>query len=215
MRSSSRLNSLRALLGAAALALQPEAIPSRLPPVELCASEAGFEAFRSRLNDVIARKDERALLAMLSDEVEVNFGGDRGPALFAANWKFDEPDDSHVWAELEGALRLGCSPTGDALIAPSFVPRFPDQLDAFETVIVRPGTQLRAAPSDTAKGLGRLDWHLAKVTGDVVAAWLGVELLDGRRGFVRREQTVNPLGYRAVFENLRGEWRITAFVAGD
>jgi hypothetical protein len=215
MRSSSRSNSLRVLAAAAVSAFQPNEIPSRLPPVELCSAQPGFEEFRSRLNDVIARKDERALLTMLSDDVEVNFGGDRGPALFAANWKFDEAGESQVWTELEAAMKFGCSPTGDALIAPSFVPRFPDQLDAFETIIVQPGAQLRAARGEAAKSLGRLDWHLAKVTEDGEAVWLGIELLDGRKGFVRREQTVNPLGYRAVFEKRRGNWMITAFVAGD
>ena len=197
------------------MSFSPKPFPPRLPPVELCASEAGFSSFRSRLDDIIAKKDERSLLAMLSDDVEVNFGGDRGPALFAANWKFDERGESHVWAELEAAMKLGCSPTGDAFIAPSFVPRFPDTLDAFETVIVRPGTQLRADRSDAAKGLGRLDWHLARVSDDGGPAWLGVEILDGRKGFVRRDQTVNPLGYRAVFEKRGGKWLITAFVAGD
>ena len=44
---------------------------------------------------------------------------------------------------------------------------------------------------------------------------MGVEIPDGRKGFVRRDQTVNPLGYRAVFEKRGGKWLITAFVAGD
>jgi hypothetical protein len=205
---------LRALVGAA-VALQPQTIPTRLPPVELCATEAGFAEFRSRLADVIARRDERTLLAMLADDVEVNFGGDRGPALFAANWKFDEPGESHVWGELEEALKRGCSPTGDALIAPSFVPRFPDELDAFETIIIVPGAQLRSARSDSANGLGKLDWHLGQVTDDRDTGWLGVTLIDGRKGFVRRDQTVNPLDFRLVFEKRGGKWVITAFVAGD
>jgi len=59
------------------------------------------------------------------------------------------------------------------------------------------------------------DWHLAKVTDDRAATWLGVELLDGLKGFVHRDQTVNPLGYRAVFEKRGGKWTITAFIAGD
>ena len=74
---------------------------------------------------------------------------------------------------------------------------------------------MRAARSDAAKGLGRLDWHLARITDQGEGAWLGIELLDGRKGFVRRDQTVNPLGYRAVFEKRGGKWMITAFVAGD
>ena len=46
-------------------------------------------------------------------------------------------------------------------------------------------------------------------------AWLEVKLADGRQGFVRYDQTVNPLDYRLVFEKRGGEWKIAAFVAGD
>lgn len=203
------------LLALAALMHLPEPIARRLPPVEQCDGNAGFRRFRNDLRAVVERQDERALLAMLADDVEVNFGGDRGPALFAANWKFGERRESHVWAELRQALALGCAPTGDALIAPSFTPGFPEALDPFETVIIVPGTLLRGGRSAAAHALGKLDWHLARVTDDGDGLWLAVELVDGRKGFVRRGQTVSPLDYRLVFEHRGGKWRITAFVAGD
>jgi hypothetical protein len=206
---------MRGLIAFATLLAQAAPIAERLPPVEQCAAQAGFEDFRSRLKEVVARKDERALLAMLADDVEVNFGGDYGPALFATNWKFDEAGESHVWIELQEALSRGCAPSGDALVAPSFVAHFPQQLDAFETVMIVPGAQLRGAPIESAAGTRRLDWHLAQVTEDRDQQWLGVRLIDGRSGFVRRNQTVNPLDYRLVFEKRSGRWMITAFVAGD
>ena len=199
----------------AALLAQPEAIPERLPPIESCSAEPGFAEFRARLEEVVTRKDEQALLAMLADDVEVNFGGDQGPALFSANWKFDEPGESHVWAELEEALSQGCTQSGDALVAPSFVANFPHALDAFETVILPPGVVLRGGKRDDTPGLGAMDWHLASVTDDKDESWIAVRLVDGRRGFVRRDQTINPLDYRLVFENHGGEWRVSAFVAGD
>src|SRR5687768_4766271 len=118
---------MRGLIVLAAVAIQPEAIPETLPPVETCAAEAGFDDFRAMLTKAVEAKDDRALLSLLSADVEVNFGGDRGPALFAANWKLNEPGDSHVWAELDEALAAGCTQTGDALVAPSFVAQFPDQ----------------------------------------------------------------------------------------
>ena len=199
----------------AALLAQPEAIPERLPPVENCSTELGFDEFRARLQEVVANKDKRALLTMLSEDVEVNFGGDHGPALFAANWKFDEPGDSRVWAELEEALSQGCTQSGDALVAPSFVANFPEQLDAFETVILPPGAELHTAKAGASAGKGTLDWHLATVIESADEAWLEVKLADGRQGFVRYDQTVNPLDYRLVFEKRGGEWKIAAFVAGD
>lgn len=199
----------------AALLPQPKAIPERLPPVETCSTEAGFAEFRTRLQEVVANKDERALLTMLSDDVEVNFGGDEGRALFATNWKFDEPGDSRVWVELGEALSQGCTQSGDALVAPSFVVQFPEQLDAFETVILPPGAELRKAKARASAGKDTLDWHLATVIDSADEAWLEVKLVDGRQGFVPYDRTVNPLDYRLVFEKRGGEWMIAAFVAGD
>ena len=198
-----------------ALLAQPEAIPERLPPVESCSTEAGFDAFRARVKEVVASKDEQALLVMLSEDVEVNFGGDRGPALFAANWKFDEPGESHVWGELEEALSQGCTQSGDYLVAPSFVAQFPEQLDAFETVILPPGTELRSGKTKNSEAQGSLDWHLASIIDNADETWLEVKLIDGRQGFVRYDETVNPLDFRLVFEKRGGKWLITAFVAGD
>jgi hypothetical protein len=206
---------MQGLIAFAMVLAQPDPLPERLPPVEHCAAEPGFAAFRSRLSEIVVRKDEHALLAMLADDVEVNFGGDHGPALFAANWRFNEPGVSHVWAELEEALSQGCTPSGDALVAPSFVAQFPEQLDAFDTVIVRSGTQLRSGKSATSVGKGALDWHLASIVGNDGEPWVEVALVDGRRGFVRRDETINPLDYRLVFENRAGKWVIAAFVAGD
>ena len=199
----------------AALLAQPEAIPQRLPPVENCSAQAGLDEFRAQLKGIAARKDEAALLAVLAGDVEVNFGGDRGPALFAANWKFADSGESHVWNELRDALSHGCAASGDAWVAPSFVTQFPEKLDAFETVILPPGTQLRRDRSAASAGDGAIDWHLASIVDDRHEAWINVKLVDGRQGFVRREEVVNPLDYRLVLEKRGGKWMITAFVAGD
>ena len=203
------------LIALAVLLAQPAPVAERLPPVEQCASEAGFEEFRARLKDVVARQDEQALLAMLAEDVEVNFGGDHGPVLFAANWKFDEAGESHVWAEMEEALAQGCAKSGDYLVAPSFVAQFPAQLDAFETLILPPGAQLRSASGEASAEKGPMDWDLARVLDGAGETWVEVKLVDGRTGFVRWDQTVNPLDYRLVFEKRGETWVITAFVAGD
>ena len=205
---------MRGLIALAMVAAQPEPVPECLPPTEQCAGDESFDRFRALLKDVVAARDERALVAMLSDDVEVNFGGDVGPALFAANWKFDQAAESPVWAELEEALSQGCIHTGDALMAPSFVAQFPDQLDAFETLILPAGTMLRSARDEASAG-ERLDWHLAAIIDNSDDTWIEVKLVDGRRGFVRHDQSVNPLDYRLVFEKRGGAWQIAAFVAGD
>ena len=125
------------------------------------------------------------------------------------------PLDGSNAAELKEALSRGCAQSGDVLVAPSFVADFPAQLDAFETVILPPGTELYSENSEASAGNGAPDWHLARVTDDSDEAWFEVKLIDGREGFVRRDQIVNPLDYRLVFEKRDGKWLITAFVAGD
>ena len=202
------------LLMAALLFAEP--IGPRLPPVEQCEAVPGFAAFRTELRAIIARQDEAALLKLLSDDVEVNFGGDRGPELFASNWKFAGSETSHVWKELATALERGCVPTGDALLAPSLDVQLPEELDPFETWIALPKAVLRQRPSDRAPAIAELDWELLTTSSDFTDPnWLDVKLVDGRRGFVRLDQVASPLGYRLVFEKRGGRWLITAFVAGD
>lgn len=202
------------LLAVAAFWLDVPSGP-RLPPVEQCAKAPGFEEFRANLRRIVARQDEQALLALLSKDVEVNFGGDKGPDLFAKNWGFAGARLSPVWEELSTALARGCIPTGDALLAPSFSVQFPEDLDPFETWIALPGARLLAKPDDRAEVTARLEWDLMTEAAPRGGDWLAVRLLDGRKGFVRYAETISPLGYRLVFEKRGAKWMITAFVAGD
>jgi len=165
---------------------------------------------------VIATKDEKALLAMLSNDVTVNFGGGRGREAFAAFWKFDGAGVSQVWKELAQALSRGCARDGDALLAPSFLAELPERFDSYETAIILPGTRLRVGKNrKTAPKGPRLNWHLAEVVDDIGEDWLEVRVPGGPHGFVSRDQTANPLDYRLLFKCRGGRWMITAFVAGD
>jgi len=203
-----------ALLALAAQAMQVEAVPKRLPPVDRC-RDADFIEFRSELRSAIARKDEDALLGLLAEDVLVDFGGGQGRLAFAEAWEIGAEADSRVWEELKQALEYGCAPAGDALVSPSFVAQAPPGIDAFETVIAIPLTRLKTEKSNFAPGLANLDWHVASVTDDSDADWLGVTLADGRRGYVRRNQVIQLLDYRLTFEKRDGKWAIAAFVAGD
>jgi hypothetical protein len=218
MRSFFRSISLRALaIGCSFAVASPllAAVP-RLPPSDTCGSEPGFADFKARLTNVIAQQDARALLAMLSDDVTVNFGGGRGRDAFAAFWKIQGDSTSPVWKELEQALARGCARDGDALIAPSFLADLPDQFDSFETAIILPGTRLRAGKGvKTALKGPVLDWALANVLDDEGEHWIEVAVPGGPRGFVSRGRTASLLGYRLNFKQRGGRWLITAFVAGD
>lgn len=205
-----------AIAALAALAMAVPATPDRLPPIERCTADASFIQFRDQIRGVIARKDGAALMELLADDVMTDLGGGQGKKAFGAAWDLDHTERSPLWQELQAAIGLGCAPAGDALVAPSLIVQFPDQLDAFETLVALPGTKLRAAPDDLAPVVATLDWHVLTVVEPVdVAPWSEVRLADGRKGYVRGDQVRSPIDYRAAFEKRGGKWLLTAFIAGD
>ena len=199
-----------------ALAIAAET-PARLPPVDECAADAGFVAFRDELQGAIARKDAAAILAVITDDIEVDFGGGAGRADFVRTWELERPASSRLWDELGRALSLGCAgDSGGELYAPSmFVADVFD--DPFTgALVIRPGAELRAAPDAASAALAALDWDVVTVPEwDGEGAWQRVTLADGRSGYVRSEDLRSPIDYRAAFRRIDGRWRMVAFIAGD
>jgi hypothetical protein len=210
------------LLLALLLAAPPEAGSRvlRLPPVDQCAADPSFTAFRDALLVAIARRDRDALLALVADTIEADFGGDPGRDYFASAWQLDRPETSRLWDELGAALRLGCArePDGEYYYSPSM---FLADEGAFEdpftaAVAIRPGAELRAAPDASSALVAALAWDVVTVPEwDPEAAWQRVALADGRGGYVRSEDLRSPTDYRAVFRRVDGRWRMVMFIAGD
>jgi hypothetical protein len=193
----------------------------RLPPVDTCASDIGFAAFRAALNRAIARRDAAFILSAASDDISWSFGDEPGRAGFARAWGLSRPASSRLWRELAEALRLGCRRADDgSLWAPAMSLNEEDaDMDAFENAVVAvtPGAVLRARPADNARPVAALRWDVLTLADgdDGTSAWARASLEDGRSGWVRRSQVRSFGDYRAVFERRGGRWRMTAFVAGD
>lgn len=200
------------LLALAAAALGP----SRLPPVDQCASDRSFVQFRTALRRSIARRDVNALLETLEDDVQASLGGDIGKRDFVKLWKLESPRSSKVWKELGDALSLGCAMNAGVATAPSFEEQLGDGRDAFETRIALPGAVLHRGPSQSSAVIARLNWDVLTQRGEWDGGpWLRVSLDDGRRGHVRKTLTRSPIDYRAWFHKRDGRWRMAGFVAGD
>ena len=191
--------------------------PNRLPPVDRCKGDASFTAFRMQLARAADRRDARAVMALLSDDVMVDFGGGSGKAAFAKAWKLDRPRESGLWDEVKTILRLGCVHEKSGWLMPSFGSQLEVHLDPMTTLFaIRPGSALRSQPRADAPVVTRLDWDvliLKEVSGD--DGWLRVSLHDGREGYVRPAQVRSPLDPRMTVDRINGRLRITAFVAGD
>lgn len=193
----------------------------RVPPVDQCATNPSFVAFRTQLRAAIARRDGAWLLSIAAPNIEYSFGDSPGRAGFARAWGLSRPATSQIWRELGEVLRLGCArgPDGE-FWAPSLslAETDMDEGEGPPTMLaVGPNAVLHAAASDSSPVVARLDWHVLTSRGgdDGESPWIEVALGDGRRGFVRRALVRSQGDYRAVFGRIGGRWRMTAFIAGD
>lgn len=197
-------------------AAQPDTV-SRLPPVDACAADASFAGFRTSLLEAVARRDSDHVLAVVADDMAVDFGGGRGRSDFAEAWGLDRPAGSALWRELEAALRLGCAVAEDGSYWSPSLFLAPEIDDPFATfLVVRPGAALHAAPDPASAVVATLEWNLLEgVEWQEGDAWWRMRLADGREGYVRAEDLRSPVDYRAGFRRIDGRWRMIAFIAGD
>lgn len=194
-------------------------------PVDEGEKDKSFNTFRAKLIEAVKKHDKKYLLGVLDPNIKVSFGGDGGIADFKKFWKIDSPK-SKLWDELLTALSNGgVFFDKNTFTAPYSFEAFPDDLDAFEhQVIFGNNVNLRAKPDVSAEVITQLSYNVVKVdfknsvgknNEEQSYAWLKVETLGGKKGFVSAEFVRSPIAYRAIFTKEKGKWKMTAFVAGD
>lgn len=193
------------------------ATPARLPPVDRCQGDAGFDQFRASLSDAVARKDPAALQQLAAEDIRSSFGGDGGWEEFAATWSLNEPDKSRLWKQLQSVMALGCARTeAGGRVFPGMFEEMGDDADPFDLLVVRPGAALRSGPDKNAPVAATLDWTVtAVVENPAPGQWVKVQVPGGPSGWVETDLTISPIDYRLVSELREGRWQVTAFVAGD
>jgi len=90
-----------------------------------------------------------------------------------------------------------------------------DDLDGFSTWVALPGAVLRARPVTGAKAMRLPPWTVLGEVEHDGGSWIEARTPKGRRGYVLTSEARSLLDYRIIFGPRDGEWRITAFVAGD
>jgi hypothetical protein len=204
-------------MGLSVVAADP---PSKLMPVDEATKDPSFFVFRARLLEVIARHDGDALLKTLDPNIQTSFGGNGGIQEFKEMWKPETPD-SELWTALAGVLSMG-GKFGDAseFSAPYVAAAWPENLDPFDHgAITAENVRVRAKPDASGEVIGSLSFAIVRVLewtdGSETAAWIKVQLTDGREGYVARDYVGSAAGQRAYFSKRDGVWKMTAFVAGD
>jgi hypothetical protein len=191
---------------------------SRLLPVDQAASVPDFLRFRTQLKDALARRDAAAVLAVVSPDIKLSFGGDEGFAAFKTLWRPESPD-SPLWETLSTVLSLGGTFAGDGTFtAPYVFANWPQDKDAFTFVAaIRPGVRVRRAPDSRAAVVATLDYTIVELLDPSAPdpTWSKIKTPDGKIGFVDARMVRSPIDYRVRFEKIDGHWRMTFFLAGD
>jgi len=188
-----------------------------LKPVDEAPQNQDFLAFRTRLKEIVAKHDTKALLEILDPDIRASFGSDHGIPAFVAMWTLNEAN-SELWKELGTVLELGGTFDGPLMFtAPYTFSRWPNDVDSFDFMAVT-GTnvRIRTQPRADSPILATVSYAILENDSEAKAVdgWTAVKF-DGKRGYVSSQFIRSPIDYRARFEYQNRRWRMVFFLAGD
>jgi hypothetical protein len=194
-------------------------IAGRYAPRDECAGLPGWKPFAASIRAAIAKRDSRALAALASKDILLDFGGAAGPAELIR--KLDDQAGLELWDDLDRVLGLGCA-SGEGAKRAS-MPWFWEQdlggADPFEVWLVTgDGVPLLPTADPEVTPRARLGWVLVGPVGDYdwKARYRQVRVVGGKeQGYVEARFLRSQIDYRLISERIAGTWRITHLIAGD
>ncbi len=176
----------------------------RVLPVDESARDPSLVAYLTKFKAAVAKRDRSALVPLIDPDVRLSFGSDSGVENF-------HPD----WPQWDRLLAMGGALDEEGFSIPYVFGKFPDDLDAFEyAAITGRRVWLREAASSESRGIRQIDYEVVQI-GSQGGDWWSVTTLRGVHGYVSSRYVYSPTGYRAFFQKVGGEWKMTAFLAGD
>lgn len=187
-----------------------------------------FAQFRHRLRQAIQRRDVDFVLGVMAPNIKLTFGR----PFPAKMLRLDDPK-ALAWQQLERTINTGCAVLDAKTWACPHVFLAADkvrQLDPYEQVfIVGSDVNVRRQPSLASEVITTMTHQVVKFDQDGMrqlepsqrqalqtwAGWMPISFGDGQRGFVSSRYAYSPLGYRALFRKVNGQWQMQTFIAGD
>jgi hypothetical protein len=189
----------------------------KLLPVDDASSQPEFFTFRARLQTAVAARDMETLVTALDPRIRVGFDGSGGVDDFVKFHLGSRPE--RFWRALGSVLALGGTfQTRDTFVAPYTFSKWPEKLDSFMcAAILGADVRVRTSPHRDASASTSVSFAIVQLLAARSESdeWYRVQLGDGRTGYVWHAYVRSPVDYRAIFNRTAGQWRMTAFVAGD
>jgi len=210
----------------------------KFPPVQGWEKDSTLVNFINHLKGAAANKDVKWITSQLDKEVMSSFDGSNDVKSFIENWEVDM-DTSQFWPLLSRALEIGGSYVNDPndetgrykVVYPyvyNYEPALEDDPYALGCIVGK-NVNLRESPDTKAAVKTQLTYDVVSFLydeeGETRAGtnqygnpeWYLVETYDHKfKGWVNWKFVYSINGPRLfLFKNQAGNWRISAFVAGD
>lgn len=185
------------------------------PPRDDCAAQPGWPAFRTRLEQAVARRDAAALAALTDPDVQLDYGGGNGIAVMKQRLT---DKDYKLWDQIAALLPLGCGFKEGQAFLPWIFWNAPDDTDPYTAMLVQGAdVPAHAKASAASPVVGRLNWALVAMAegSSPDGAFAKVNLPAGGTAFVENARLRSVIDYRLIAERGKQGWRITMLIAGD
>lgn len=187
---------------------------ARYAPLDECAKQPGWPAFRKALMAAVKARDSQALAKLAAPDVALDYGGGSGAAELVK--RLNDPE-TQLWQELAAILPLGCAMQGGLAAMPWVFWNVPEDTDSYSAVIVL-GDDTPLLDKADGKPVRDVGWAIVNIDPmafDTSAPATRVSMNDGTRGWIETRKLRSLLDYRLIVEPEDGQWQITAFIAGD
>lgn len=204
-----------------------------IPLVDEAQPGTDFYQFRARLRQAVSQRDASFIRQIAAPGIKLSFGN----PITLDDRQINNPN-ALFWKQLERTIATGCAvytATGSAseswACPHAFViPETINAPDAYSMVIITAtGVNVRDRPSLTAPMIGSVSNEVVKYNNqspevqseafrqaqETLDGWMPIVLPNGRSGFVSSRYAYSPVGYRAIFSKVNGQWQMQAFVTGD
>lgn len=197
----------------------------KLPRPNVEINEPSLIQFLDKLEDAVKKRDKDYIISILSPNIVNSFGGVNGIEEFKSYWNWSSKSSS-FWRIMQRIIEMGGGKykQNERYILPYVFPEWNDKYNSYEYAAIT-GTyvNVRNKPNlNQSKVLGQFNYDIVKVDYEKTQPsmenpeWYFVTNPDGSlKGYVFWKYVWSPIGYRAIFEKIKGEWKMTMFLAGD
>jgi hypothetical protein len=189
-------------------------------PKDECLHVSGYVEMRNAFEDMVKRRDSKALQKWVYPSITLEIGGQDGKEEFDRIWQLGKGPNSPIWAKLEPLLRLGCYAESDRQVMMPHMAILDPHWDADriseKALVLGEQVNLRAAAEKNSQSRALLSWEFVQLGNDGIRPdWTFVTSKAGTSGYIRSSYLRAHLDYTIGFIRQGDVWLLNLMRAGD